>query len=353
MKMKALILIGGLGTRLRPFTCHTPKPLLPIVNRPFLEYQFELIRRHGIKEVILCMAYLPGEFKNYFGTGRKWGINIHYVEEKEPLGTGGAIGNAAQLIDGPTLIFNGDILTDVDLSGMMRFHAKNNAFITIALTRVKDPTIYGLVETDGKNRIKRFLEKPSWDEVTCNTINAGIYIFEPEAMQFIPKGLQFSVERNLFPNLLAKKYGLYGYTFNTYWMDIGTTEKYLASHFDLLQQRVAFALPGKKARPTLWAGKSLKIGNHVEINGTVACGKNVCIGDFVQLHGNVCLGDEVSIGRGSYISDSVIHSGTRIGEGVRIETSLLGRKCLVEPNAVIGANTALGNETVIRKYSKI
>lgn len=351
--MKALILIGGMGTRLRPLTCTTPKPLLPIVNRPFLEYQFELLKRHGINEVILCVAYLSDEFKKYFGTGKKWGMKLHYVHEENPLGTGGAIRNASKFIDDTVLIFNGDILTDINLSDMVAHHKNKKALITIALTRVKDPTMYGLVEIDKTCRIERFLEKPSWDEINCNTINAGIYLFEPEALEYIPEGINFSVERGLFPNLLAKGNGLYGFTSKSYWMDIGTVDKYLQSHDDVISHSVNFSLPGKKRFKNIWAGQSLKWGKHNEINGTLVCGNNVIVGDFVQFHGNVSLGNNVTIGQGSSISGSVILNSVSIGEGVRMDRSLIGSNCVIEANVSLNPYTTLGNETIIRKYSKL
>lgn len=351
--MKALILIGGMGTRLRPLTLQTPKPLLPIVNRPFLEYQFELLKRHGVKEVILCVAYLSHEFEKYFGDGSKFGLKVRYVHEKDPLGTGGAIKNAGKYIDEPTLIFNGDILTDINLKAMSAFHKSNKAKITIALTRVKDPTLFGLVETHKDGKIERFLEKPTWDEVTCNTINAGIYIFEPEMLQMIPYGINYSVERGLFPDALNKNLPIYGFTFKGYWMDIGTLDKYMAAHCDIMLGHAKFALPGKKRATSTWAGDNFKIGKHSEINGKLVCGRNVKIGDFAVLKGNVCLGNNVTISKGASISDSVILSGTRIDEGVRIENSLIGQDCRIEANSVLNSQTTLGNNTIIKKYSRI
>ncbi len=351
--MKALILIGGLGTRLRPLTCTTPKPLLPIVNRPFLEYQFELIKRHGIKEVIFCVSYLSHIFENYFGTGKKWGLKIEYVHEKEPLGTGGAIKNASKLIDEPLLIFNGDILTDIDLSAMWRFHRQNKALVTIALNRVKDPTIYGLVETDQKGRIKRFTEKPAWDEVTTNTINSGVYIFEPEVLDHIPKGVNFSVERGLFPDLLAQKEPLFGYVFRGYWLDIGSLDKYFQAHFDLMSRNVDFPVKGKMIRENLWIGGHFKSGKFMDLKGHLVCGDNVKIGDNVQVSGNVCLGNRVFLGKGVNISNTVILDGTKIEEGAKIENSIIGKNCLIEANAVLSENTALGDGTIIKKYSKL
>lgn len=351
--MKALILIGGMGTRLRPLTCTTPKPLLPIVNRPFLEYQFQLLKKYGVKEVVLCVAYLSHEFEKYFGSGKKWGLKIRYVHEKNPLGTGGAIRNAIDFIDEPTIVFNGDILTDIDLKSMYAYHAQKKAIVTIGLTRVKDPTIYGLVETGRDGRVERFLEKPSWDEVTCNTINAGVYIFDPEAVKLIPSGVNYSVERGLFPSLLHEGLGLYGYTFKGYWLDIGSIDKYLQAHYDLMARSVDLPLPGHMRQDNLWVGKNFKIGKHVELNGKLVCGDNVSIGDYAQIKGNVSLGSGVKVGQGSQICDSVVLEGARIDEGNRLERVLIGKDCVIESNCTLGMFTTLGNGTIIRKYSKL
>jgi NDP-sugar pyrophosphorylase family protein len=351
--MKALILIGGLGTRLRPLTCSIPKPLLPIVNRPFLEYQFDLIKRHGIKEVVLCVAYMSAEFKRYFGNGSKFGLKIDYVYEKEPLGTGGAIKNASKYIDQPFIIFNGDILTDIDLTKMKKYHQKTNSLATLALTRVKDPTIYGLVETDKKGCIERFLEKPTWDEVNCNTINAGVYLFEPEILDFIPKGINFSVERGLFPDLLKNKKKVSAFIFNSYWLDIGTVEKYLQAHQDIMQEHIKFKFPGRKINKNTWCGKNTSIPKTCAVEGKLICGNNVKIGDFSQFKGNTCLGDNVTIGKGGMVSDSVVLSGTKLGDGVKIERALIGEKCTIESNSNISTGAAIGSHTVVRKYSRL
>lgn len=351
--MKALILIGGLGTRLRPLTCSMPKPLLPIVNRPFLEYQFKLLKKHGVKDVVLCVAYMSHEFEKQFGDGKRLGLNIKYVHEQDPLGTGGAVKNAEKYLDSTTVILNGDILTDVDLKAMHKFHKANKAEVTIALTRVKDPTAFGLVETKKDGRIERFLEKPSWDEVTCNTINAGVYIFEPSVLNSIPPGINYSVERGLFPNLLRENRSIYGYTFKGYWMDIGTIEKYLQAHFDMMLCNMDFQLPGRMKQDNLWVGNNLKWGNNIELTGRLVCGNNTQVGDSAQIQGNVCVGNNVRIGKGCVITDSVILDNTQLGEGVRLERVIIGKDCRIEANSILSPKTTLGNGTVISKFSKL
>ncbi len=202
--MKALILAGGEGTRLRPLTLAMPKPVVPVVNVPFLRYQLELLHKHGVTEVILSLGYQPKKIEAVLGDGSGIGMKIHYVVEQDPLGTGGAYKNAEALLDGPTIVFNGDILCDLDLTAVLRQHQSHQATATLVLTRVQNPSAYGLVETTDDGRITRFLEKPSADEITCNTINAGTYILEPEVLKVIPSGENYSFERGVFPGSVAQ-----------------------------------------------------------------------------------------------------------------------------------------------------
>ncbi|MDD5491371.1 MAG: NDP-sugar synthase [bacterium] len=351
--MKALILIGGLGTRLRPFTCNTPKPLLPIVNKPFLLYQIELLKKYGIKEVIFCLAYLSHTFENHFGNGSKYGIKIHYVHEHDPLGTGGAIKNAQKYIDSQVLIFNGDVLMDIDIEAMCRYHTKNKAKATIALTRVKDPTIFGLVETAKNGRIERFLEKPSWDEVTCNTINAGVYIFEPEVLSLIPQGINYSVERGLFPNLLSTNEKLFGFINTSYWIDIGTIEKYLQVHFDIIDGIAGASIEGRKTGKNVWQGSNSFISKDAMVDGKLVMGNKARIEEFAQINGKVTLGNGVIIRKGAILNDCVVHDHTEVGEGARLEKCLVGKQCIIEPHTSLSPGAALADHSILKKYSKL
>lgn len=351
--MKALILIGGMGTRLRPFTCNTPKPLLPIVNKPFLLYQIELLKKYDVKEIIFCLAYLPHTFEDHFGNGSKYGIKIHYVHEQEPLGTGGAIKNAHKYIDRPVLVFNGDCLMNLNLEAMRQYHRKNRAKVSIALTRVKDPTVYGLVETAKDGRIERFLEKPSWDEITCNTINAGVYIIEPEVLAAIPPGINYSVERGLFPGLLSKGEKIYGFVSGDYWIDIGTIEKYLQIHFDIIDGITGVKIDGKKTRNNIWQGRDVFISKEAMIDGKAVIGSKTRIEEFVQINGKVTLGHNVVIRKGTYLTDCVIHDNTEIGEGARLEKCIVGKACHIEPHSILSPGTALADHSLVKKYSKL
>src|SRR3569832_1351827 len=286
--MKAAILIGGQGTRLRPFTMESPKPLLPVLNRPFLEYQFSVLRRHGVREAVLCTSYRAEDFRRAFGSGRRIGLKLSYVRESIPLGTGGALKNAEKHLQGGTaLILNGDVLNAFDIGAFLRFHRARRAEISIALTRVKDPTLYGLVLTDEKGYVRRFLEKPSWDEVETNTINAGAYLFEPEVFAHLPAGKIYSLERGLFPERLAQGAKLGGWVTPGYWIDIGTVNKYLQVHLDIMEGRTPFK-PGAGVRP-------LKTAD----GARVMADAKTSVAPFARFAGAINQGRGVKVGRGA------------------------------------------------------
>ncbi|MBI4061491.1 MAG: NDP-sugar synthase [Elusimicrobia bacterium] len=339
--MRAVILIGGMGTRLRPFTLATPKPLLPVLNRPFLEYQFQVLSRHGVREVVLCTSYRAETFRRVFGNGRRLGLRISYARERIPLGTGGAIKNAESLLRGTTLVLNGDVLNAFDPGAFLKFHRARRAEISIALTRVKDPTQYGLVLTDEKGMVRRFLEKPSWDEVVTNAINAGAYLFEPSVFAHIPPGKPYSVERGLFPERLAAGARIAGYVAPGYWIDIGSVEAYLQVHLDLLQGRAPFK-PGPRAR-------ALKNAD----DARVTTGAGTKIAPFARFSGSVSLGASVRIGRGAQLSDCVVLDGAFIGDGARLERCVVGPGARVGTHTVLGPGTALAGGSSVGDYSQL
>ena len=236
--MKAILLAGGKGTRLRPLTVHTPKPIVPIFNRPFLYYQLDLLRQvPEIDEAILSLNYQPRRIEEIFGDGEGLGLRLRYVVEPMPLGTGGAIRYAGDQLTESVVVFNGDVLTQVDLGAVLRLHRERKAKATIVLTPVENPRAYGLVETDAAGNVQRFLEKPGEDEITCNTINAGIYVLEPETFERIPKDTAWSIERSFFPSLIERGETFVAYVYDGYWIDIGTPAKYLQVHRDIMDGR--------------------------------------------------------------------------------------------------------------------
>ena len=339
--MQAVILIGGMGTRLRPFTLHTPKPLLPVLNRPFLEYQFRILRRYGIKEVVLCTSYRAEVFRRALGGGASQGLKITYVHEQRPLNTGGALKNAEKHLKGTALVLNGDVLNALDVAAFRKFHAARKAEISIALTRVKDPTLYGLVITDERGYVRRFIEKPSWDEVETNTVSAGGYLFEPSVLKHIPAGKAYSLERGLFPERLLEGGKIAGWVTPGYWIDIGTVGKYLQVHLDILGGRTPFK-PGKGSRPL--AGYD---------GAVVTAGPGTTVAKFARFAGAVSLGARVSVGKGASLSDCVVLDGAKVGDGARLDRCVVGPDSRVGTHASLGAGAALAAGSRLGDYSQL
>ena len=337
-RVKAVLLTGGRGTRLRPLTLDTPKPLMPVVNRPFLRYQLEVLRGH-VDEVIVCAAD-PGPFARAL-RARAAGLRLRYLSEDQPLGTGGAVRNAAPLLarESEALVLNGDVLNNLDVAGFLRAHRKARARATIALTRVPDPTLYGLVETAAGGRIARFVEKPSPDEAVGNLINAGAYIFDRSIWDSLKPGPS-SLERDFFPSVIESG-GLFSFESKGYWIDIGTIDRYLQVHLDLLGGRTGLPLP--KTRPSLDGGR-------------VALGEGARVDDTACFSGNVSVGPRCVISAGAVLRDCVVLEGTRIGPNARVERCVVGPRCRVGERASLVSPgrahaTALAAGSRIEAYS--
>ena len=342
--MKALILAGGEGTRLRPLTLNTPKPVVPVANIPFLRYQIELLRHHGIREVILSLSYQPGKIEALLGDGSDLGVHIQYVVEQSPLGTAGAYKNAEDLLNDATVVFNGDILCELDLAEVIGLHQSSNATATLVLTRVENPSAYGLVETTRDGIITRFLEKPKPDEITCNTINAGTYVLAPDVLQSIPAGENYSFERGVFPSLLKGGKRMCAYVADGYWIDIGTPQKYLQVHQDLLQRRfrpaVDFAGP---ASHTLSAGS---------IDKQSLLGSPVKLGEHVTILSSA-IGADCAVGDHATIENSVIWPGTKIGPHSKLAGCIVGRNCQIGHHVTISSGAVLGDQSSVTDYSLV
>jgi NDP-sugar pyrophosphorylase family protein len=348
--MKALILAGGEGTRLRPLTLDTPKPVVPVGNIPFLCYQIELLRRHGIHEVILSLGYQPHKIEKVLGDGSAYGSRIHYVVEQTPLGTAGAYKNAESLLQEATVVLNGDILCDLDLSHVIEQHRSRNATATLVLTRVENPSAYGLVETESDGRITRFLEKPGKDEITCNTINAGTYILEPEVLQRIPAGENFSFERGVFPALLQEQRRVYAYISDGYWIDIGTPQKYLQVHQDILQGR--FKPPFETDRLLGARYNQNSRSDDSVIDGGSILGSSAKLGKGVRIHSS-CIGEYCRIGDHTVIENCVIWSNASIGESSHLTGCVLGNDCRVGRHTTLARGVLLGDGSVVTDYSSL
>lgn len=342
--MQALILAGGKGTRLRPLTMHTPKPIVPIANKPFLLYQLELLKRADVRDVILSLSYQPQKIEDKIGDGTDYNVRVSYAVEASPLGTAGAYRNAASMISETTIVFNGDVLTDIDMNEVIRSHRERQAAATIVLAPVPNPTAYGLVETDKDGRVHRFLEKPKPEEVTCDTINAGIYILEPRVLDYVPEGEPFMFEYGVFPKLLEHNEPFYSYVWRGYWRDIGTASSYLQGNLDVIAGRVNLLPPSPVQR-----GEKFDESAEVEPPSAVDPGCTLKAGVRIV---NSVISRNCYIEERARIENCVIRAGTRIGAGSSIRGAVIGKGCHIGRSVEIKA-AVLGDKSVLTDYSQI
>ena len=342
--MQALILAGGKGTRLRPLTVYTPKPVVPICNRPFLLYQIDTLRRAGIKNITLSLSYQPSKIEQQIGDGSDYGVEIKYTVEPQPMGTAGAYKLAAELIRERTVVFNGDILTDLDLEAVIREHEARKASATIVLAPVENPSAYGLVETEPDGRVRRFLEKPKADEISVNTINAGTYVLEPHLLDYIPAGENYSFEYGLFPDLLARGESFYAHVpAGTYWIDIGTPARYLQAHHDLLAGRV------RNVEPPPRRGR-FERGEGAEVDELSVVADDCVLKAGAQVVNSV-LGVGCYVEEKARVENSVVWPHTRVGAGAHVSGAVVGRGCHVGRSAQAGPGAVLGDKTSLTDFT--
>ncbi len=348
--MRAVILAGGEGTRLRPLTLSTPKPVVPVVDRPFLRHQLDLLAAAGVREVVFSVAYRPERVEAVFGDGRAFGVHIRYAVEDTPLGTGGAVRNALPLLDERTIVLNGDVLTDVDLAAVVARHAAEGASATIVLTPVENPAAYGLVETDPAGRVKRFLEKPRPEEITTDTINAGIYVLETGVIDLMPAGVNYSIERGFFPTLLARGDRVLGPVHRGYWIDIGTPEKYLQVHRDILGRRFAVSLDGAP-RGAGFVHPAGHVSDEAVLDGAFYVGPGCEVEAGARLGPGTVLVADVRVRKGASLRDCVLWRGVEAGPDCEVEG------CLVGPGVRLGRSSTLrhavlGEGSAVSDYSR-
>jgi mannose-1-phosphate guanylyltransferase len=352
--MKAVVLVGGEGTRLRPLTLSTPKSLLPIANLAFLERQLAWLESHGVDEVVLSLGYLPDQFKVHFPEGRCGGIRLAYAVEGKPLGTAGGIRFAAEGIDERVVVCNGDVLTDLDLTAMLKFHEASGAQVTIALTEVDDPSAFGVVPTRPDGEVVGFIEKPPRDLAPTNWINAGTYVIEPGLLERIPPRVNVSIERETFPRMIETRGSLFAFTGAGYWLDIGTPAKYLEAHADALSGRLGpEPAPGTTEGPEgVWCQGSVDIAPGARIEGPVLIGAGARIGAGATLSGSV-VGPGTVIAAGARIERSVLLSGSQVGERAVVTDSVLGADATLKRDAALTDVTLVGSGTTIEAGTRI
>jgi mannose-1-phosphate guanylyltransferase len=359
--MKAILLAGGKGTRLRPLTIHTPKPIVPIFDRPFLHYQLDRLKQvPEIDEVILSLSYQPRRIEELFGDGGESGLGIRYVVEPAPLGTAGAVRYAGESVRESVVVFNGDVLTEIDLAAVIRLHRERKAKATIVLTPVDNPSAYGLVETDAEGNIQRFLEKPNPDEITCNTINAGIYVLEPDTFDRIPKDTPWSIERSFFPSLIERGETFIAYVDRGYWIDIGTPEKYMQVHRDIMDGRCRAAFKPSASSPawisptsTAWISPQARLENGVDIEGPCFVDAGAVIKTGARIGPYTVIGRQCWIEEHAIIERAILWPNSRISQEAVVRGSILGRHCHVGRSALIENGVVLGDKSVITDYSRL
>jgi mannose-1-phosphate guanylyltransferase len=350
--MKALLLVGGQGTRLRPLTIHAPKSIVPIFDRPFLHYQLDLIKKvPEIDEVILSLNYQPHRIEEVFGDGHDAGIRLRYVVEPTPLGTAGGVRYAAQGVRDTLVVFNGDVLTQVDLRGLIDFHRDRGARATIVLTPVENPTAYGLVETDPASNILRFLEKPKPEEITCNTINAGIYVLEPETFDRIPADVAWSIERSFFPSFIDRGETFLASIYRDYWIDIGTPEKYMQVHRDIMDGR--YLMPPFNGEPALaWVAPTARVHPDAQLEGPLFVDEGCVVESGARLGPYTVLGKHCQVEENAHLSGVIAWADSRIGREARVTDSIIGRSGQIGRNAQLRGGV-LGDSTSIADYSRL
>ncbi|WP_309478759.1 sugar phosphate nucleotidyltransferase [Brevibacillus agri] len=357
--MKAVIMAGGKGTRLRPLTSHTPKPMVPLLNRPCMEYTIDLLKKHGITEIAVTLQYLPDVIRDTFGDGSRYGVSFVYFEETTPLGTAGSVKNCADFLDERFLVISGDTLTDIDLTAAIRFHEQNDALATLILTRVETPLEFGVVMTDERGRITRFLEKPSWAEVFSDTVNTGMYVCEPEVLSYIEEKKEVDFSKEIFPYFLQEQKPLYGYEASGYWSDIGSLEVYRQAQFDLLDGRVNLEIKAQEIAPRIFLENHVRVDSSVRLEGPVYISENVHLQAGVEVGPYTVLGDNTVVSSGSKLSRAIFWENNVIGKKTEITGTTLCRNVRIADcvqtgdGAVIGDNCLIGAKSVVKAGVKI
>lgn len=357
--MKAVIMAGGEGSRLRPLTCNRPKPMVPIANKPVMEHIIELLKKYGIKDIAVTLQYMPEKIKDYFGDGREYGVSLKYFTEDVPLGTAGSVKNAEDFLDETFIVISGDALTDINLQEALEFHKKNRSVATLVLKKVECPTEYGVVVTAPDGKIRRFLEKPSWGEVFSDTVNTGIYVLSPEVLKYFEKGVVFDFSKDLFPILLKKEEPMYGFVTQDYWCDIGDLDAYVGVHTDILDKKVNININAREIRQGVWASEGAVISKEAIIKPPVLIGKNSVVKDGSILGRYSVIGEECHIGEGSTTKRSVLWNSCILKNNVELRGSVLcsGVKCREKTAAfegtVVGENCILGENSLIKPGIKI
>lgn len=363
--MKGIIIAGGAGTRLRPLTYTRPKPLIPVVNRPFLEYQVALLKRHGIDEIIFCTNYMADKIANHFGDGSAFGVSMRYAIEDQPLGTAGAIRNAQSIAGRDTVVvLNGDVLTDFDIASIVRFHKEKSALVTLTLKEVPSPSPYGVILTDDDGRVQEFREpseatkkmlaaNPNVAHTGVDYINAGIYVMEPEALDAIPTGRSVSVERETYPQFLREGRPIFAIVRDGYWLDIGRAEQYRDATRAILTRDISVEVPGEWRSAGYWAQDHAEVDPTAHVAPTVHIGIRARVHAGASLSGMTVIGPNCRIGANATLTDCILEDGVWVGEGATLANVILDNGTRVEPDSVVSVPAVFAAGSLIAKGTRV
>jgi mannose-1-phosphate guanylyltransferase/phosphomannomutase len=352
--MKAVVMAGGEGTRLRPMTANQPKPLLPIVNKPIMEHVLALLKEHGFDETVVTVQFLAALVRNYFGDGEELGMTLHYATEEMPLGTAGSVKNAEDALrDERFLVISGDALTDIDLTDMVRFHKDNGALVTIGLKRVHDPLEFGIIIVDDDGRVQRFLEKPTWGQVFSDTVNTGIYVMEPEVLDRVAAGEVVDWSSDVFPQLLADGAALYGYIADGYWEDVGTHESYLRAQADVLSGKVKAKIDGFEVSPGVWQAEGAEVDPEAVLKGPLYIGNYAKVEAGAELREYTVLGSNVVVKEGAFLHRAVVHDNVFIAPSTNLRGCVIGKNTDIMSGSRIEEGAIVGDECVIESEAYV
>ena len=357
--MKAVILAGGEGTRLRPLTSNTPKPMMPLANKPMMEHIVALLALHGFDEIVVTVAFLANQIRDYFGDGSDFGVSMRYATEDTPLGTAGSVRNASAELDDTFLVISGDVLTDIDLTAFVKAHRDASASASIALKHVDNPLEFGIVITQTDGSIERFLEKPSWGEVFSDTINTGIYVLEPDVFDFIADNEIVDFSGDVFPALLEAGHTMHGHVIDDYWEDVGTLDAYIRVHTDVLDGHVRVDIDGFRLGEGQWIGTDVEISPQARIDGPVVIGDSCRIEAGAHLREYTVLGTDVIVKADAFLERAVCHDHVYVGPGTNLRGCVIGRNTdlrahvRVEDGTVVGNECFVGQDAVINPNVKI
>ncbi|MFE9336950.1 sugar phosphate nucleotidyltransferase [Streptomyces sp. NPDC007063] len=353
--MKAVVMAGGEGTRLRPMTASMPKPLLPVVNKPIMEHVLKLLKRHGLTETVVTVQFLASLVKNYFGDGEDLGMELTYANEEKPLGTAGSVKNAEEALrDDSFLVISGDALTDFDLTDLIRFHKERGAMVTVCLTRVPNPLEFGITIVDDDGKVERFLEKPTWGQVFSDTVNTGIYVMEPEVFDYVEPDVPVDWSGDVFPQLMKEGKPIYGYIAEGYWEDVGTHESYVKAQADVLEGKVEAERDGFEISPGVWVDEGAEVHPDAVLRGPLYIGDYAKVEAGAEIREHSVVGSNVVVKSGAFLHRAVVHNNVYIGPQSNLRGCVIGkntdimRASRIEDGAVVGDECLIGEESIVQ-----